>query len=199
MRPMLYQTFKIKSFDDNSYLVFENNEILAKKFEYPPFNFSFEWNFTPVNQNFNDCLVYIVNYRNGINDMVQHYMTAFNSQHCETTTFLGTREQYWKIIFADIGTQTSHEIMNVIDNAQTNTNQTDLICNNNETKQETIEQDTNDRIKNNRVYFRIQSYYYDTFLAHDVNGEITLTDGYEVSTMDGKKYDRTLWYIEHKC
>jgi ribosome-associated toxin RatA of RatAB toxin-antitoxin module len=100
MSSLLYSTFKIKSFfRTNNYLVFANNDILVKKYEYPPFNLSTEWSFVPVNQNANDCIVFIVNYKNGINDLAQHYITAPNSSNIETMTFTGTPEQYWKIIF----------------------------------------------------------------------------------------------------
>jgi hypothetical protein len=100
MNSLLYSTFKIKSyFRKNNYLVFAKNDILVKKYDYPPFNLSTEWSFIPVNQNANDCKVVIVNYKNGINDLAQHYITAPNSSNMETMTFTGTPEQYWNIIF----------------------------------------------------------------------------------------------------
>jgi hypothetical protein len=100
MGSLLYSTFKIKSyFRKNNYLVFAKNDILVKKYDYPPFNLSTEWSFVPVSQNITDCTVLIVNYKNGINDLAQHYITAPNSSNIETMTMTGTPEQYWKIIF----------------------------------------------------------------------------------------------------
>jgi hypothetical protein len=100
MVSLLYSVFKIKSyFRKNNYLAFSKNDILVKKYDYPPFNLSTEWSFVPINQNANDCIVSIVNYKNGINDLAQNYITAPNSSQIETMTFTGTPEQYWEIIF----------------------------------------------------------------------------------------------------